>query len=88
MTQDHQNNLNLFLLSELERMNALFERLEERGVISQSDVAIAQLQADLRFEERKLSTALKIGDRTKIAESEVKVRDLAARIDALEVGTR
>jgi hypothetical protein len=65
----------LFVLRELEKVNLLVARLRARGVVTDTDIAVTELQSDLAFYERLLVVAEEgnnhpdaIAHRTKVAE--------------------
>ena len=80
MTTPDQDQLNLFLLNELERLNLLVSRMQQRGVLRPEDVAVVQLQQELKTCERQLRQ----GSRASRAAHEQAIADLRARISALE----
>jgi hypothetical protein len=80
-----QNDVILYLLNEMERLNLLMQRLQERGVVQATDVALSALQAQLKQEERRLSLAVQHADRESVSGSQARMKRLAAQIEALTV---
>lgn len=81
-----QDEVNLFLLSELERLNLLVESLQTRGVIRETDVALAQLRQEQKQAERRVRVAADRNDFASLQQAEQAVRDLQARIDKISAG--
>jgi len=81
-----QDEVNLFLLSELERLNLLIETLQQRGVVRQEDLALAQLQQELKHAGRELRVAAARGNSAGVRAAERTVRELEKRIDAISAG--
>lgn len=79
-----QDELNLFLLNELERLNLLIESLQKRGVVRDEDVVLAQLQQELKAEQRNLRVADSLKDVDALNKAEAAVADLQARISLIE----
>ena len=79
-----QDQLNLFLLNELERLNILIGLLAKRGSLKENDVALAQLKQDLRHEERLFKVAEGRMDRGSANACAHKIAAIREAIEAIE----
>lgn len=79
-----QDELNLFLVKEMERLSLLIERLKERGVVTDADFLVTSLDAQARDLRRRIKVAKKGGDEKLVEQLRASLRDTEKRLAALE----
>ena len=79
-----QDETMLFILRELEKLQLLVGMLRDRGVISDNDFAVVELQAEVRENERLAQICEKAGHTREAAAYRKANIDLERKISALQ----
>jgi hypothetical protein len=73
-----------FLLEQAERMNFLVHRLRERGVISEEDMAVVELQAEASEARRWATVAERHGDSEVAASHRAMAASLTCKAETVD----
>ena len=79
-----EDELRLFLVREVERLNLLMERLRDRGVLTDEDFAVSSLDAEVRDLGRRVKIAKKTGNEKLVEQLGASLRDTKQRLEKIQ----
>jgi len=79
-----QDELNLFLVREMERLSLLVERLKDRGIVTDEDFVVSELDAKVRDLKRRIKIAKQLGDQPRVEQLRGELRSAEERLNAMK----